>query len=246
MADPEIEVRGSPSLPRRVQLRTGSQMARILIVDDEDSFRDVLRLRLEDTFEIIDTGHAAEALALALQHQPDAILLDLSMPEFSGFELCQTLSSLSHTQSIPIFVVSAESAAKFKPLCQNLGAMEYLEKPVDFDDLKTRLTVVLRGKQPKPRPEVSVRLRVILKLRGTDANGIKFETLTTTDEISARGFACGCTAPLKKDAIVDVFDDSHEGHHVGQARAVSAEWSDTPFPRYRFQFVGRPRQWFLQ
>ncbi len=227
-------------------MKTGSQMARILIVDDEDAFRDVLRLRLEDTFEIIDTGQAAEALALALQHQPDAILLDLSMPAFSGFELCQTLASLSHTQSIPVFVVSGEPAAKYKPLCQNLGAVEYLEKPVDFEELKTRLSVVLQGKQPKRRPEVSVRLRVILKLRGTDAQGIKFETLTTTDEISARGFACGCTTPLKKDALVDVFETSQEGYYVGQARAVSAEWSDTPFPRYRFQFVGRPRQWFLQ
>ena len=226
--------------------KTGVRLPRILIVDDEEPFRNVLRLRLEDTFEIIDTGHAAEALALALQHQPDAVLLDLSMPESSGFELCQTLASLSHTQSIPVFVISGEPAAKYKAFCENLGAREYLEKPVDFEELKTRLAVVLRDKQPKHRAEVSVRLRVILKLVGTDAHGTKFETLTTTDEISARGFACGCTTPLKKDALVDVFEDTPEGHYVGQARAVSAEWRETPFPRYRFQFVARPRQWFLQ
>lgn len=221
-------------------------MARILVVDDEEPYRNLIRQRLEDEYEVIDTGQPAEALALALQHRPDAIVLDLSMPELSGFELCQTLATLSYTQSIPIFVVTGEPAAKYKAFCQNLGATEYFEKPVDFDELKARLAVGLKLHHPERRAEVSVRLRVILKLLGTDTNGGKFELLTTTDGVSAGGFLCSCPASLHKDSLVEVFLVSEEPRYVGQARAVRAEWRDTPVPHYGFRFVARPDQWVLQ
>jgi DNA-binding response OmpR family regulator len=220
--------------------------SRILIVDDEDAFRGLLRLRLEENFDIIDTGHAAEALALALQHKPDAILLDLSMPEFSGFELCQTLSSLSHTQSIPVFVVSGEPAGKYKTFCQNLGAREYVQKPVDFEDLQALLAATLKDKRRRRRPEVCVRLRVVLRLIGTDTNEKRFDVLTATEEVTPSGFSSGCTAPLKKDATVEVFLVGSTEQRVGQARATCVDWHDTPFPRYRFQFCGQPEQWFFQ
>lgn len=222
------------------------EVARILIVDDDEAFRNLVRHRLEDAYEIIDTGRAEEALALALEHKPAAILLDLTMPELSGFELCQTLASLSYTRSIPIFVISGAPAARYKVFCQNLGAIEYLEKPLDFDELRARLDAVLKAGQPERRAEVSVRLRVILKLVGTDVHGRKFELLTTTDSVSAGGFLCNCTAALRKDSIVEVFLVTGEGGSVGRARAVSAEWRDTPLPRYGFRFLEKPSQWVLQ
>ena len=93
--------------------------------------RNLTRMRLEDSYEIIDTGDPKQAFAMALEEKPDAILLDLMMPEFSGFELCQTLSSLSFTRNIPIFIVSGEDATKYKSLCRSLGAFGYFQKPVD-------------------------------------------------------------------------------------------------------------------
>jgi CheY-like chemotaxis protein len=68
-------------------------MPRILIVDDDEAIRRLVRLNLTDLYEIFDTGQPEEALALALEHKPDAILLDLRMPGYSGFELCKTLTS---------------------------------------------------------------------------------------------------------------------------------------------------------
>ena len=227
-------------------IKEGIAAARILIVDDDDAFRNLVRHRLEDAYEIIDTGRAEEALALALEHKPVAILLDLTMPELSGFELCQTLASLSYTRSIPIFVISGAPAAKYKVFCQSLGAIEYLEKPVDFSELRARLDVARKTKQPERRAEVLVRLRVILKLVGTDVHGKKFELLTTTDSASASGFLCTCTAVLRKDSIVEVFLVTGEERSVGRARAVSAEWRDTPLPRYGFRFLEKPGQWVLQ
>ncbi len=61
-------------------------MPKLLIIDDDESLRKVLRFRLKDSYDILDSSSAEEALTLALQHKPDAILLDLMMPRYSGFE----------------------------------------------------------------------------------------------------------------------------------------------------------------
>jgi CheY-like chemotaxis protein len=220
-------------------------MQRILIIDDDERMRRLLRARLEDAYHIIDSGDPEQAIALTLQYKPDAILLDLMMPNFSGFEVCQTLSALTFTQQIPIFIISGEAATKCKAFCQNLGSAGYFEKPVDFDQLRADLASVLRDKRPERRTEVRIRLNVILKLRGKDKYGAPFELFTTTENVSVNGFLCSCAVALEKDATVDVLL-CHEGeHYAGTARAVRAEWRDTPNPRYGFCFVSKPSEWVL-
>src|SRR5438309_2354920 len=102
---------------------------KILIVDDDEAMRVLVKLRLSDSYEVIDTGNPEQALGLALQHKPDVILMDLMMPNCSGFELCQSLHSLSYTSRTPIFVVTGESAAKYRDYMSNLGAAGFFEKP---------------------------------------------------------------------------------------------------------------------
>jgi len=222
-------------------------MARILCVDDDEAIRTVLRENLEETYEIIETGDATEALALALQRKPDAILLDLMMPGYTGFELCQTLSSISAVQLIPVVIISAYPAAEYKDFCLNLGAKEYFEKPVDFVLLRARLAEILKKKQPERRAEIRAPLRVILKLKGTDTSGRAFEFLTVTQDLSASGFRCSCPPLLGKGAIVDVFlSGGGSERTVGQARVVRAELPNTPWQQYGFRFVEKPREWVLR
>jgi PleD family two-component response regulator len=97
-------------------------MDKLLIVDDEESMRRLLRINLADRYEIIETGNPEEALALAMQDKPSAILLDLRMPKYSGFELCRTFNSLTSTQLIPLIIVSGEAGATTKSICKELGA----------------------------------------------------------------------------------------------------------------------------
>lgn len=222
-------------------------MRRILIVDDDESVRKLLRFRLRDSYEIIDTGSAEEALSLALQYKPDAILLDLLLPQYSGFEICQTFSSLSFTQLIPIFIVSGESAARYKEFCETLGARGYFQKPVDFDALQSRLHEVLNGKKAERRSEPRVRLRAVLKLNGTDAAGKTFELETATENVSAHGFLCACTASLRVGAIVNValFSGGRQ-QYCGKARVARVAWPDTPGQQCGFQFVEEPLNWVLQ
>lgn len=222
-------------------------MQKILIVDDDDAMRGLVKLRLSDTYEVIDTGSPEQALGLALEHKPAAILLDLMMPDCSGFELCQSLHTLSYTARIPIFVVSGESAAKYRDYVSNLGASGFFEKPLNFPELKSRLAQALQTGHPERRSHVRVRMKFVLKLKGTDERGRSFEQLTTTENVSAGGFLCGFPVALAADAVVEVFlSGAGQDRFVGRARAVRLEEADTPLQRCGFQFVERTSEWILQ
>src|SRR5438046_6700437 len=155
-------------------------MGKLLIVDDDQALRRLMHLELSETYEVIGTGEPEQGLALALEHRPDAILLDLRMPKYSGFELCQTFTSFSSTQLIPVLVISGEAGDKTKQFCRDLGAVAYFEKPVDFEALRTQLSDFLKTRRKERRSEVRVRLRVPLRLTGTDEDGRPFGILTTT------------------------------------------------------------------
>ena len=221
-------------------------MPRILIVDDDEAIRKLVRLNLTDLYEIFDTGQPEEALALALEHKPDAILLDLRMPGSSGFELCKTFTSFSATQLIPGFVISGEGGAKTKDFCRDLGAAAYFEKPVDFNALRDSLAQALHSRRLERRKEVRVGLRVPLKLSGQDASGKDFSLPSTAENVSKGGFLCACAVVLTIDSIVDVFIIGAEQEHVGKARVVRAEWAGTQYPRYGFAFTEMIGHWALQ
>ncbi len=222
-------------------------MEKILVVDDDDALRGMIKMRLSDTYETIDTGNPVQALELALQHKPRAILLDLMMPDCSGFELCQSFHNLSYTSRIPIFIVSGESAAKYREYMNSLGARGYFEKPIDFAKLKSTLAAELQGGTSERRACVRVRMKVILKLKGTDSSQRSFEQLTTTENVSAGGFLCVLGLSLAPYSPCQVFL-SAAGHdrYVGNVRVVRKEAPDTPWQRYAFQFTERTPEWILQ
>src|SRR5215475_7576567 len=158
-------------------------MAQILLVEDDESMRALIKQRLGASHQITDTGDATEALGLALASKPDCILVDLMMPRFSGLELCQTFASVSNTQTIPIFVITGQSADDHREFCLNLGARDFFEKPLDFGKLKDAIDKAVKTPQRERREEHRIRLRVILKLVGTSVAGKKFDLLTSTEEI---------------------------------------------------------------
>lgn len=222
-------------------------MDKILVVDDDDAMRGLIKMRLSDTYETIDTGSPVQALELALEHKPRAILLDLMMPDCSGFELCQSLHNLSYTARIPIFVVTGESAAKYKDYMSNLGAAGYFEKPIDFGKLKTRLATELKGRTQERRVHVRVKMKLILKLKGTDDSQRSFEQLTATENVSAGGFLCPLPLALPADSTIQVFlTGAGHDRFVGKAKIVRREAPDTPWQRYAFHFIERTAEWILQ
>jgi DNA-binding response OmpR family regulator len=221
-------------------------MPKILIVDDDESIRRLVRLNLADLYEVFDTGKPAEALALALEHKPDAVLLDLRMPGYSGFELCKTLTSFSATQLIPVFIISGEGGAKTKEFCRELGATAYFEKPVNFESLRASLAEALGTRRVERRKEARVGLRVSLKLGGRDSNGNYFSLPTTTENVSNIGFICACAVLLTVDTVLDVHLLAAEQELVGKARVVRTEWPGTQYPRYGLRFTEIVGTWILK
>jgi len=220
-------------------------MSKLLIVDDDEAMRGLLRARLEGSYEVFDTGNSDQALGLAMKHKPDAILLDLIMPKLSGFDLCQSLHSLSYTSRIRIFIITGKGGAAAQEYCKNLGATGFFLKPVDFNLLKRRLAEELGTQRPERRSQTRVRMRVSLKLRGTDVAGKAFEEVTVTENVSAEGFLCNCTASLTTGATVEVFLVSGKEWYVGRARVMRKE-SDTNSQRYGFHLEEKKGEWVVQ
>lgn len=210
-------------------------MPRILVVDDDEATRSATKEYLSRTHEVIDTGSPEKALAMALEHKPDVILPDLSMPGLSGFELCQTLSSLSFTQHIPIFVSGEDE--RNKAFCQNLGAFSFFKKPVDFEKLKAKLASVAGSKKTDRRAAVRVQLRVILKLRGISKVGSFLEVRAATENVSESGFLCACSSSLEDVTTVEVYVSGEPEHYLGHARLARVVKADALNPRYGFQFI---------
>src|SRR6266852_8370761 len=163
-------------------------MGKVLVVDDDEALRRLMHLELGEVYEIIDSGEPEHGLALALEHKPDAIVLDLRMPKYSGYELLQTFTSFSHTQKIPVIIVSGEGGGQTKEHCKQLGAAGYFEKPIDFDALRECLKQTAKSQRTPTRTEVRVRLRLPLKLGGTDSRGKQFSEVATTENVSLSGF----------------------------------------------------------
>ena len=220
-------------------------MQKLLVVDDDEAIRRLLRLELSDTYEIIDSGEPQEGLALALEHKPDAILLDLRMPNYSGYELLQTFTAFSHTQKIPVIIVSGEGGALTKEHCKQLGAYAYFEKPIEFDALRASLSQVTKARRFVPRSEVRVRLRVPLVLKYTDAKGNKLQQETITENVSLSGFLCASTAELLVGSMVDVYITNPLLTYVGNAKIAHSDTKASPLHHYGFRFVEKPGPWVL-
>jgi DNA-binding response OmpR family regulator len=218
----------------------------VLVVDDDEALRRLMHLELSETYEVIDTGEPERGLALALEHRPDAILLDLRMPKYSGYELCQTFTSFSRTQTIPVVIVSGEGGAQTKEHCKQLGAAAYFEKPLDFDALKVFLKGIVKTSRHIPRSEVRVRLHVPLKLRGNDAQAKGFEETAITENVSLSGFFCTCNREIAVHSIVDVYMVSGRDEHVGKAEIMHSEAKAPALFRYGCRFTEKKGPWVLQ
>ena len=121
---------------------------RILIVDDNETNRDILVTRLQaHGYELAQAADGEEALTAAKSLLPDLILLDVMMPKLDGIEVCRRLKSDPAMPFTPIILVTAKSDTKDIVAGLNAGADEYLTKPIDQAALVARVNSVLRIKE---------------------------------------------------------------------------------------------------
>ena len=124
-----------------------SEPARILIVDDHEDNVELLRARLEAWGYASDSaGDGAEALKKIEESPPDLVLLDVMMPKMDGIEVAKRVKANPSLPFIPIIMQTALDATENKVEGLNAGADDYITKPIDFAELKARLTSMLRIK----------------------------------------------------------------------------------------------------
>ncbi len=104
---------------------------RILIIDDEEDIRDITQLGLEMSvgWQVLTVSSGQEGLAVAAAEQPDAILLDVMMPEMDGRVTFANLQANPQTQNIPVILVTAKIQASDQESFANLGIAGVLTKP---------------------------------------------------------------------------------------------------------------------
>jgi len=119
---------------------------RVLIVEDDSNLAAFMRENLlYEGFEVHWVADGESALARARTFMPDLIVLDIMLPDTSGFELC---AALRRNGRVPVLIVSARSHKTDKLRGLNLGADDYITKPFDLDEFVARVHAVLRRTRP--------------------------------------------------------------------------------------------------
>ncbi len=116
-----------------------NELAKVLVVDDTEFNIDIIYGALEDLYDVRVAMSGAEALSLVDLDPPDIILLDISMPEMDGFEVCQRLKLLPYAKDIPVIFISANSHLESKIKAFSLGGVDYIVKPFDILEIKSRI-----------------------------------------------------------------------------------------------------------
>lgn len=120
----------------------------VMIVDDDMSMRFFLRVLLErDGYTVVEAEDGSQALSMYQRLQPDLILLDAMMPVMDGFTACRQLRALPGGEDIPILMVTALKEDEAIDRAFEVGATDYVIKPVHKTVLRRRVRHLLRAKK---------------------------------------------------------------------------------------------------
>lgn len=105
-------------------------MRRVLVIDDEADVRLLYRVNLRHAgFEVLEADDGKRGIEAALEHVPDAVVLDLMMPQTDGFEVLRVLRSHPDSSEVPVLVLTADARTDDHRRCFELGADDVITKP---------------------------------------------------------------------------------------------------------------------
>ena len=125
---------------------------KILIVDDEKNIADIIAFNLKkEGYQVIKAGDGEEGVKMAMEENPDLILLDIMMPKMDGYEACKKIREKKNT---PIIMLTARAEELDKVLGLELGADDYVTKPFGVRELMARVKANLRKNVYREEPVV--------------------------------------------------------------------------------------------
>ena len=158
-------------------------MVRILAVDDEKNIRDLIKRGLTG-YEVITAPDGLTGLEEARRPEPDLILLDVTMPGMTGFEVCRRLRTTPELMAIPVIFLTARGSLNDKLEGFDAGADDYVPKPFDMRELEKRVRAVLRRAQPHAAVEVLQVGGLTLNMRSREASSDSNTSVLTPTEFS--------------------------------------------------------------
>ena len=130
-------------------------MMRILLVEDEENIRDVVKLNLElENFEVVATGNGKVAIRYFHEQHFDLIILDVMLPEIDGFQICEQIRLTD--MEVPVIFLTAKEAVGDRISGLKKGADDYLTKPFVLEELLLRINNLIKrtSKSPENTPEI--------------------------------------------------------------------------------------------
>ncbi|MET8996103.1 response regulator transcription factor [Amycolatopsis sp. Hca4] len=202
------------------------QAGRVLVVDDDETVRDVVRRYLEVAGFTVDmAGDGGEGLAKFAAHEPDLVVLDVMMPGINGLEVCRRLRQVSQ---VPIVMLTALGEEENRIAGLQLGADDYVTKPFSPKELALRVASVLRrARMPRPEPAaaelVDGDLRLQMKARTATLAGRELPLTTREFDLLAFFLAHPGVAFSRSDLLEKVWgwdfgDQSTVTVHVRRLR----------------------------
>jgi len=129
----------------------------ILVVDDEPDVVDLVRYHFHRAgFDVLIAFSGPSGLTAATESRPDAIVLDIMLPQMSGIEVCKALRSGTQTSTIPILLLTAKAEASERIAGLELGIDDYITKPFSPRELVLRVQNVLRRLRPAQSPSLVI------------------------------------------------------------------------------------------
>lgn len=192
-------------------------MARILLVEDEENIRDLVKLNLEmEDYEVVWTDNGKDAFKYFQGQHFDLIILDVMLPEVDGFQLCEQIRL--ENLEIPIIMLTAKDTTLDRVQGLKKGADDYITKPFNLEELLLRIKNLLRrtSKNPADSPETV----------GFGDNQINFVTFEATGQK-------GDFNLTKKEAMLLKLLIDRKNEVVSRQQILQAVWGYDVYPSTR-------------
>jgi PAS domain S-box-containing protein len=207
---------------------TTKDLSNVLVVDDKEDIIFVIQSALEDQpVNFFSATNGREALRLLHEHSFDLLLLDVKMPDISGFEICRMVKNSDQWRNTKVIIVSASNFADDKLRAFDAGADDYISKPFRIKELQARIKVMLNLRKAE-RDLTERNEQLVELLRVSEMINLRPDLRTTAEEV------VNSAARLAKASCAFLFLWEEDGKHYrctatynGGQDVVGKTWSDT-------------------
>jgi len=192
-------------------------MKRILIVEDEESIRKLLKLNLElEGYEVVQADNGRKGIQYSENQHFDVIILDVMLPEIDGFDVCEQIRL--HNMEVPILFLTAKDSPADRVTGLKKGGDDYLTKPFNLEELLLRIQNLLKRSKGKVTTESST--------YAFGENHVNFKTFEAT------GVRGPFTMTKKESMLLKLFID-RQGEVVSRQQIMQSVWGYDIYPTTR-------------